>query len=222
MNRPIWASAWLRNRRRPPYNGRRGGAVGREGIPVLDRRRALGQNGGGRDDPFGHLAEKWPPSWPPNPRRTSHDMPRSTPPAPGAPRGGAGGEVAEERLARGGLLLIEHHADGPVGQVLGQVVALCRGSGRIDDVLSWQRAGPTARLGAQETVVALEALGDRPAVHRTGRRVPPAGKGATFPRPWCCTVVSQYARQEGRRFRDPAGIPGNPMGVSMVMPMPTA
>jgi hypothetical protein len=48
---------------------------------------------------------------------------------------GAGAEVQVERLVRGDLLGVGDELDGLVGQVLGQVVALFGGAGRLDLVV---------------------------------------------------------------------------------------
>ena len=55
--------------------------------------------------------------------------------------GGARREVDEERLLRHQGLLLAHPAHGPVGQVLGQVVALLRGRRRLDGVVPSYSAG---------------------------------------------------------------------------------
>ena len=82
------------------------------------------------------------------------------------------GEVDEERLVRHQRLLLTHPADGPVGQVLGQVVALFGRGRRLD----WrrpvvERRVPLVVLAADEPVERLEpTTTGRPGVERTHRR----------------------------------------------------
>ena len=71
---------------------------------------------------------------------------------------GAQGEVQEVGLARGTLLLVLHHADRLVGQVLAEVVALLGPAGSLDVVVvTHEIGGPVVRVPLQEPVVALEA-----------------------------------------------------------------
>ena len=82
------------------------------------------------------------------------------------------GEVHEERLVGHQRLLLTHPADGPVGQVLGQVVALLGRRRRLDrgrPVV--QRRVPLVVLAADEPVERLEpATTRRPGVERPHRR----------------------------------------------------
>src|SRR5580698_11392161 len=85
---------------------------------------------------------------------------------------GAGGQIAEERLVRCGLALVEHHPDSAVRQVLAEVIALGRRPRRLDlRVVLHQRRIPLTGLRGQESVEALEALAQWPPVHRTRGRV---------------------------------------------------
>ncbi len=84
-------------------------------------------------------------------------------------------EVQEEGLARRPLLLVLHHADGLVGQVLAQVVALLGPPGRLDVVVVADEVrGPVVGVALQEAVVALEAEAERPGVEGPGGRALPA------------------------------------------------
>ena len=86
-------------------------------------------------------------------------------------------EVQEEGLARCPLLLVLHHADGLVGQVLAQVVALLGPARRLDVVVvADQVRGPVVGVALQEPVVALEPEAERPGVE--GSRRPSAASGA--------------------------------------------
>ena len=86
--------------------------------------------------------------------------------------GRPGREVHEERLVRHQRLLLAHPADRPVGQVLGQVVALLRGRRRLDRCRAVvQRRVPLVVLPADEPVERLEpAAARRPRVERAHRR----------------------------------------------------
>ena len=71
---------------------------------------------------------------------------------------GAEREVQEEGLARRPLLLVLHHADGLVGQVLAEVVPLLGPARRLDVVVvADQVRGPVVGVALEEPVVALEA-----------------------------------------------------------------
>src|SRR3712207_8732364 len=83
----------------------------------------------------------------------------------------AGREVDEERLVRGQRVLGAHVVDGPVGQVLGQVIALLRRPRRLHRrrVLR-QRRTPLVGLEADEAVEVLKAGRRRPHVERPDHR----------------------------------------------------
>ena len=94
---------------------------------------------------------------------------------------GAEREVQEEGLARRPLLLVLHHADGLVGQVLAQVVALLGPARRLDVVVvADQVRGPVVGVALEEPVVALEAEAERPGVERPGGRALPARREVPF------------------------------------------
>ena len=60
--------------------------------------------------------------------------------------------------------------DGLVGQVLAQVVPLGRRAGRVDvGVVAHQLRGPVVRIAAEEPVVVLETLAERPVLERSAR-----------------------------------------------------
>ena len=88
---------------------------------------------------------------------------------------GAQREVQEERFARGTLLLILHHADGLIGQVLAQVIPLVGPPGWIDVVVVADEVGrPMVGVALEEAVVALEAQTQWPRIEGPGRRAVPA------------------------------------------------
>ena len=74
------------------------------------------------------------------------------------------------------LLLVLHHADGLVGQVLAQVVALLGPARRLDVVVVADEVRrPVVGVALQEPVVALEAEAERPGVEGPGGRALPPG-----------------------------------------------
>ena len=88
---------------------------------------------------------------------------------------GARREIDEERLLRHQRLLLMHPADGAVGHVLGEVVALFGGGRRLDRRHALvERRVVLARLAADKAVEVLEApAAGRPGVERThGRSLP--------------------------------------------------
>ena len=88
---------------------------------------------------------------------------------------GAQCEVQEEGLAWGTLLLILHHADGLISQVLGQVISLVGSAGRIDVVVVADEVRrPVVGVTLEEAVVALESQTQWPGVERPGGRAVPA------------------------------------------------
>ena len=97
---------------------------------------------------------------------------------------GAGGEPQEERRRGGRAPQIGQVADGVVGQVLGQVVALFGGAGRLDRLVVAHQLGVVlVGLTAHEAVVAVEAPPERPLVagasgrHLGGRGQVPLAHG---------------------------------------------
>ena len=83
---------------------------------------------------------------------------------------GAQCEVQEEGLARCAVLLVLDHADGLVGQVLAQVIALLGPARRLDVVVvADQVRGPLVGVALEEPVVALEPEAKGP-IWRTARR----------------------------------------------------
>ena len=78
-------------------------------------------------------------------------------------------------------MLVLHHADGLVGQVLAQVIALLGPARRLDVVIvTDQVGGPVIGVALQEAVVALEPEAERPRVEGAGRRALPAGGEMPF------------------------------------------
>ena len=115
---------------------------------------------------------------------------------------GAEGEVQEEGLAGCALLLVLDHADGLVGQVLAQVVAVLGPARRLDVVVvADQVRRPVVGVALEEAVVALEAEAERPGVEGPGGRALPArrevpladGQGRV-------PGVAQQARERGGRL----------------------
>src|SRR5262249_56567035 len=82
--------------------------------------------------------------------------------------GRASREVQEERLARCGLLLVLHEADGVIGEVLGQVVTVAGSARRVDEMVVAHELGrPLIGVAGEEAVVALEPEAEGPALERT-------------------------------------------------------
>ncbi len=83
----------------------------------------------------------------------------------------ARGVVQEERLIGCGDVGVLDELDGLVGQVAAQVIAFLRLLGLLDRVVVvGQLREPLVGFAAQETVVALEAAPERPAVVGSGCR----------------------------------------------------
>ncbi len=175
--RPICASVWVRKPAKTScWRGVHPPVVGWEVGPGLDPPRALREQGA-----LGHHARRtlageqlFPPGVPP---LVEHAAVRVHPFGRHVVRGvhGAKGEVEEEGLARCPLLLVLHHANGLVGQVLAQVVALLWPTWRLDVVVvADQVGGPVVGVALQEPVVALEPEAERPGVEGPGRRALPA------------------------------------------------
>ena len=123
---------------------------------------------------------------------------------------GTGAEVQVERLVRGDLLGVGDELDGLVGQVLGQVVALFGGAGRLDLVVVVDQLWvPLAGIPAQEAVEALEAAPERPAVERPGRRFEFRGHQVVLAdHVGAVAVLLQHLGQEPVLERDAAVIAG--------------
>jgi hypothetical protein len=106
--------------------------------------------------------------------------------------GGPGREVGEERLIWSQGLLLADPGDRLVDQVLGEVVALLRGLGRLHRLVELvQRRIPLAGLAGDEAVEVLKAGPGRPTV----KRPPPGWSPTPGPRGTCRTGRSQ--RQVG-------------------------
>ncbi len=147
--------------------------VGRERRPVGDVRVVAGQLRVGRQDPELLLARERPlavgvpavielAGVPVRP--LLRDVVRRV--------GGAEGEVQVEGLVGVDLLGVGDELDRLVDQVLGEVVALLRGSRRLDLVVVVHEVRiPLARVAAQEAVEPLEAAGQGPARVRPRRRL---------------------------------------------------
>ncbi len=127
------------------------------------------------------------------------------------------GQVEEEGPVGGERHVVAHEAVGVVDQVLGEVVALGRGAGRLHDrVVLHEVRVELVGVALQEPVGALEALAQRPVVERPDlrllvrrREVPLADVQGRVAR------VAQHLGDRGRRRRDAAaggGEPGVPLG----------
>src|SRR5215831_17609247 len=82
---------------------------------------------------------------------------------------GAGGEVNKERLVRRELLAVADKANCLVHQVGSQVISLLGRPGGLDLPIVASEIGIVlAGVGAEESVVALEAASERPAVEGSG------------------------------------------------------
>ena len=146
--------------------------VGVHVVPVGHVRRWCGQLGAGCDDAKRDLAFQ---------RRAAPLVPAGVELAGVgvAPLGGdvvgrvAGAHAEPDQERPLGLVApqLAHTGDGLVGQVLAQVVALVGGAGRVDvGVVADQLGRPVVRVAAEEPVVVLEALAERPVLERPRRR----------------------------------------------------
>ncbi len=122
----------------------------------------------------------------------------------------AGAEIQEEGLVGRDLLGVGDEADGLVGQVLGQVVALCGGLLRLDRVVVVDQLRIVlVGVAAQEAVVALETAPQRPAIvgagrgDLIGRRQVPLADGVGV-----VAVLQEYLREQAVLERDVAVSPG--------------
>ena len=127
---------------------------------------------------------------------------------------GTEGEVQEEGFARRPLLLVLHHADGLIGQILAEVVALLWPAGRLDIVVVTDQIGrPVVRVPLQEPVVALETEAERPGREGTGSRALPArGEVPLADRHRRIAGVAQEAGQRGRRLGESGVVAGEAQG----------
>ena len=116
--------------------------------------------------------------------------------------GGAGREVHEERLVGHQRLLLAHPAHAVVGEVLGEVVPLLGGRGRLDRGRAVvQRRVPLVVLAADEAVEALEpSAAGRPRVERAHRRGLPHRDLVALAE-LCRRVPVQLQRHGQRRLR---------------------
>ncbi len=180
-------------------------------VPGVDPRRPLAQHGAGRYDTGGQLALERP--LPPS-------IPAAVePPAVGGDPflgdvvgcvGRSQSPVQEERLLSSGVLLVEHVANGVVGQILGEVVPLLGPSRRVDVVVvADQVRSPVIGVALQEAVVALEAESERPPVERPCQRpFPPGYEVPLAHRHGVVAGVAQDAGQRGRRCREASVVAG--------------
>ena len=138
--------------------------------------------------------------------------------------GGTRCEVHEERLVRHQRLLLVDPADRPVGEVLGEVVALLGGGwGLHRGGALVQGRVPLVVLPADEAVERLEpTAARRPRVERAHRRGLPDGHlvalaelGGGVP------VELQRHRQRRLGIRPQRLFPGADVAVSVMLPIPT-
>ena len=126
-------------------------------------------------------------------------------------------EVQIERLVGVDLLGVGDELDRPVGQVLGQVVALLGGLRRLDLMVVVDEVGvPLARVAAEEPVEALKPAAQRPAVVRARGRLLAAGDQMPLAdHVGAVAVLEQHLGQEPVLERDQpvvAGIAGRHLG----------
>src|SRR4029450_2298410 len=161
-NRPTWASVWVRK----PAN-----------TSII---RACSPRSSDGSSSHSGTQDGRSPS-----RVPSGTTPTSSCRAKGAARDGSparalrapGLEVTAEPTPGRGLLLVLDDADRPVGQVLGQVVALGRRARGVDEAVSGHQVGrPLVGVAAEEPVDPLEAEPQRPAVERARGALLPAGR----------------------------------------------
>ena len=108
------------------------------------------------------------------------------------------GQVEKEGLVRCGVVLVEHTRDGPVDEILAQVVAVLRRPGRVDVVVVGHEVrSPLVGVALQEAVVALEAEPERPVVEGSRRRAVVAGD--EMPLPDGQGPVARVAQDAGQR-----------------------
>jgi len=120
-------------------------------------------------------------------------------------------EVQEERPIGSALLLVAQVADGLVGEVLGEVVAVVGVAGRVDElvVAHEEVGGPLVGVGPEEAVVVLEPETGGPAVERPRRGHLPPGREVPLPdREGVVAGVAQQARDGGRGAREVGGVAG--------------
>ena len=107
-------------------------------------------------------------------------------------------------------MLVLHHPDRLIGEVLGEVVSVLGPARRVDVVVvAHEVRGPLVGVTSEEPVVPLEADAERPVVERSGRgelvarcEVPLANGQCVVP------AVTQDARQRRCTLRDRAGVTG--------------
>ena len=138
---------------------------------------------------------------------------------------GAEGEVQEEGLAWRALLLVLHHADGLVGQVLAQVVPVLGPARRLDVVVvADQVRCPVVGVALEEAVVALETEAERPGVEGPRRRALPTRRQVPFAHGQRGVPgVAQEPGEGGGGLRQPGVVARErPRGMSARKPIPTA
>ena len=210
-SRPIWASVWVR---KPAKTSCRRACMRRSSAasvvpglaPTAGRSVEHGAGGHHARSPAG--GRRPPRATRPSPGRTGPGRARPT----RGRRGGARAWRREAKYRKNGLpgaacCWSLHHADGLVGQVLAQVVAVLGPARRLDVVVVVdQIGGPLVGLALQEAVVALEARGQRPA-GRTGPAAERSPRGAQVPLAdgqGGVAGVAQHPGQRGGRLGDAA------------------
>ena len=118
---------------------------------------------------------------------------------------GAQREVQEERFAGRALLLVAHHSDGLVRQVLAEVVPLLGPAGGLGVVVVAHQVGrPVVGVPLEEPVVAFESHPEGPRVEGPGGRALPAWVRCHFPTarveyPWSRRMRGSAAADLGSR-----------------------
>lgn len=105
-------------------------------------------------------------------------------------------------------LLVEHHPDRFVGEILGEVVAVLGSGGRLDEgVVPEQFWRPLVGVAAKKAVEAFESRTQRPVFERPGAGTFAARDQMPFAhRQRAPARVTQHAWQGGRRARNPRGV----------------
>ncbi len=130
---------------------------------------------------------------------------------------GTEAQVQVERLVRVDLLGVGDELHRPVDEILAEVVPLLGRLRRLDLVVVVDQIGiPLAGVTTEETVEALEATAERPAVVRAGRGLLVAGREVPLAdHERVVTVAHQHLRQHPVLERhDPvvARVPGRQLG----------
>ncbi len=151
----------------------------------------------------------------PSRRRTARGSDRPTPEGRDGARASLRRVVHEEGAVGRERRRLPHPRDGPIGHVLGEVVAVVRGAVRLDRGRAVvQRRRVLVRLAAEEPVEVLEAAAARrPRIERPGRaRLPHGHLMALAELRRGEAVEAQHLRERRRRLRTHGGVAGRGRG----------